>query len=270
MKRLTILGALGLGLAASPASADTGNLLVCVDLGFALQQCQLRDVKLANQIFEAGRAFEAQFAVQYDFPCSGHSVLLWVRAGDGQQRFTQGATNAVLTLNGTGDLHPSDPTPWVTSALTFRPGCSLNVRTVTTLPSTNTVLGWTSEADSEARILNLSTSRYLLAKDYQNLATWNVEKLTLLKDKLESLLLVTPTNLNYRVMLNSVNSALQGQPPSATLDELRRAGDDVIATLRAELVNEIAIAQALVERFARWQLAANQALASALASAGNA
>jgi len=45
MKRLTILGMAGLGLWSAPALADTGNLLVCVDRGFALQKCQLRDVK---------------------------------------------------------------------------------------------------------------------------------------------------------------------------------------------------------------------------------
>jgi len=272
MKRLTILGTLGLGLGlgAAPAFADTGNLLVCVDLGFALQRCQLRDVKLADQIVEAGQPYEAQFAVQYDFPCSGHSVQLGVRSADSNKFFTQGATNAVIILNGPADLHPYDPSPSVTSALTFRPGCSLNVRTVTVLPSTGTVQIWTGQAESEARILNLSTNLYLVSKDYQSLSTWNVDKLNLLKAKLESLVAVTPTNLNYKVMLNSVNSALQGQPPSATLDELRRAGEDVIATLRAELVNEVAVAQALVDRFARWQLAANQALTTALAGAGNA
>jgi hypothetical protein len=68
-------------------------------------------------------------------------------------------------------------------------------------------------------------------------------------------------------MLNSVNSALETQPPSATLDELRRAGEDVIATLRGELSHEITVAQALVDRFVRWQLAANEALARALGTA---
>ncbi len=279
MKRLMILGVFGsgLGLGAAPAFADTGNLLVCVDLGFALQRCELRDVKLADQIVESGRPYEAQFIVQYDFPCSGHSVQLWVQSADSTARFTQGATNAVITLNGPAELHPFDPSPSVTRSLTFRPGCSLNVRTVTTLPSTNTVLTWTSEAESEARILGLSTRLYLLAKDFLNLSTWNVEKLTLLKEKLETLLATPPppgtplsVRLNYQVMLNSVNSALQNQPPSATLDELRRAGEDVIATLRGELVQEITVAQALVDRFARWQLAANQALARALGDAAGA
>jgi hypothetical protein len=269
MKRLTILATLGLslGLGAASALADTGNLLVCTDLGFALQRCQLRDVKLANQIFEAGAAYEATFAVQYDFPCSGHSVQLGVQSASSSAFFTQGATNAVITLDGPGDLHPFDPWPSVTNRLTFRPGCTLNVRTVTVLPSTRTIVTWTDQAETEARILALSTNLYLLAKDYQNLSTFNVDKLTLLKTKLESLVAANPTNLNYKVMLNSVNSALEAQPPSATLDELRRAGEDVIATLRAELTQEITVAQALVDRFVRWQLAANEALARALGTA---
>jgi hypothetical protein len=146
----------------------------------------------------------------------------------------------------------------------------VSVSSVTVLPSTATVQAWTDEAISEARILNLSVDRYLLAKDYQSLSTWNVDKLNLLKTKLESLVAATPTNLNYKVMLNSVNSALQNQPLSATLDELRRAGEDLIATLRAELTGEIAVAQALVDRFARWQQVANKALADALDHAATA
>ena len=270
MKRRIILSVLAASLASAPAFADTGNLLVCVDLGFALQSCQLHDVKLADHIVEAGRGYEAQFLVRYDFPCSGHAVRLGVQSGDAVRAFTMGATNAVVTLNGSGDLHSWDDDPDVTSALTFRPGCAVSVSSVTVLPSTATVQAWTDEAISEARILNLSVDRYLLAKDYQSLSTWNVDKLNLLKTKLESLVAATPTNLNYKVMLNSVNSALQNQPLSATLDELRRAGEDLIATLRAELTGEIAVAQALVDRFARWQQVANKALADALDHAATA
>jgi len=270
MKRLTILGTLGLGLWAAPASADTGNLLVCVDHGFALQKCVLQDVKLADRIVESGQPYEAQYLVQYDFPCSGHSVQLGVQSADSNKFFVMGAAGGLITVTGVGELHPYDPSPAVTSSLTFRPGCSLTVRTVTTLPSTGTAQTWNNQAESEARILDLSLNLYLLAKDYQSLSTWNVDKLTLLKTKLESLVAVTPTNLNYRVMLASVNSALQNQPPSATLDELRRAGDDVIATLRGELTAEIAVAQVLVDRLARWQLAANVALNNALGTAAGA
>ena len=271
MKRLILATiGLGLGLGAATARADTGNLLVCTDLGFALQKCQLRDVLLANPIVEAGQAYEATFTVQYDFPCSGHSVQLGVHSASSSAFFTQGATNAVIALNGPGDLRPFDPSPSVTKSLTFRPGCSLNVRTATVLPSPGTIATWNDQARAEARILELSTNLYLLAKDYQNLSTFNVDKLTLLKTKLETLVAASPTNLNYKVMLNSVNSALQNQPPSATLDELRRAGEDLIATLRGELIQEIAVAQALVDRFARWQLAANDDLARALGTAAGA
>ena len=270
MKRLTILGMAGLGLWSAPALADTGNLLVCVDRGFALQKCQLRDVKLADGIVESGQPYEAQFLIRYDFPCSGHSVQLGVQSGDANKFFVQGTTGALITVNGTPELHPYDPNPAVTSSLTFRPGCTLNITAVTTLPSTVTAQIWNSQAETEARILQLSVDLYVLAKDYQNLSSWNVDKLNLLKTKLETLVATTPTNLNYKVMLASVKSALQNQPPSATLDELRQAGDDVIATLRAELTREVAVAQALVDRFARWQLAANQALNGALGSAAGA
>lgn len=79
-----------------------------------------------------------------------------------------------------------------------------------------------------------------------------------------------PTNLNYKVMLNSVRSALQNQPASATLDELKRAGEDVTQTLRGELDRELAAAQGLLERFEKWQLATEQTLKDALDHGHNA
>ncbi|MBC7976652.1 MAG: hypothetical protein H7138_16890 [Myxococcales bacterium] len=271
MKSLPLIAGLGLGLglglSSGHAFADTGNLLQCIDRGFALQKCQLRDLKLSDHLVEDGQIYEGQFLVRYDFPCTGHSVQLGVTSGDSTKSFVMGAANALITLNGTGELHPYDPTPAVTRSLTFRPGCSLNVTHVQLLPSTITAQIWTLQAQSQAHVLDLSVDRYLIAQDFENLSSWNVSKLTLLKDKLELLVAGTPSNLNYRVMLNSVSSALANQPPSATLDELREAGQDVIATLRAELDDEIAIAQALLDRFLRWELAANQALALALDNA---
>ena len=56
----------------------------------------------------------------------------------------------------------------------------------------------------------------------------------------------------------------RGVSADAALDQLRQAGDDVIATLRGELTREMAIAQHLLDRFAKWQLAADQALKDAL------
>jgi hypothetical protein len=269
MKHLFTIGALGAGLTSAPAHADTGNLLECIDHGFALQKCVLKDLPLSPGIVEAGQAYESQFLVHYDFPCSGHSVELGVQSSDSNKLFSMGVSNGLVTLNGTGELHPYDPSPTVTKSLTFNPGCSLNVTAVTLLPSTVTAQIWTIQADTEARALSAALERYQLANDWENLSIWNVSKLNLLKDKLTLLVAGDPLNLNYRIMLNTVNSALNNQPPSATLDELRQASTDVIATLLDELEQEVAIAQALSDRFARWQLAADQALQDAIDGATN-
>jgi hypothetical protein len=128
---------------------------------------------------------------------------------------------------------------------------------------------WTIQAQTQSRLVQAATDRLNLARDWEALSSWNVTKLNNLKDKLELLLApvcpVVPdsdppvpdpeckkAHVNYTVMLNSVNSALSHQPPSATLDELREASEDVILALQTELDQEIAIAEALAARFARW------------------
>lgn len=262
MKRLA--GAIGLSLLSAPAFADSGNLLTCVDRGFVLQKCKLVDTKLSDGIVEDQAPYETQFLVQYDFPCSGHSVQLGARSGDATQLFVQGATGALISLNGVSELHPYDPSPNVTRSLTFKPGCRLNVTKVTLLPSTWTVQLWTDQAKQEAKILDLSTNLYLLSTDYQNLSSWNVDNLQILQKKLQKLVVAYPTNGNYTMMLTLVNDALQNQPLSATLDELKRAGEDVIQTLRGELDKESAVAQGLFDRFTRWQLATEWTLTDAL------
>lgn len=258
-------------LSAAPAfPADSGDLLSCIDRGTFRQKCQLIDKKLGDAIVEDSVPYEAQFLVKYDFPCSGHSVQLGVKSGDSTKFFVQGASGALITVNGTGDLHPYDPAPGDTRHLTFYGGCRLDVTDVTVLPSTWTVQLWSDQAKQEAKILDLSTELYLLSKDFQNLSSWNVDKLQLLQEKLQKLVDANPTNLNYKVMLNSVRSALQNQPPSATLDELKRAGEDVTQTLRGELDRELAAAQGLLERFEKWQLATEQTLKDALDHGHNA
>jgi hypothetical protein len=143
---------------------------------------------------------------------------------------------------------------------------------------------WTLQALTQARLVDVATDRLELAKDWESLSSWNVTKLTNLKDKLDTLLAAvcplvpdpdhpgqplpdpdhpgqplrdpecTKAHVNYTIMLNSVTSALNHQPPSATLDELRRASEDVILALEIELGQEIAIAEGLHARFVRWDV----------------
>jgi hypothetical protein len=258
MPRVQMITVLGLCLASATAAAAPplpGNLLQCINRGFGLQRCQLVDAQLGDALVEDDLAYEGTMVVHYDFPCTGHAVQLGVKVGDGTKTFSMGATGAVITVNGTGELRTFDPSPAVTRTLTFNTACRLTVTAATLLPSTTTIQIWTLQAQDRRRIQDLAEERFLIAQDFENLSAWNVDKLTNLRDRLEDLVAANPTNVNFRVMRDAVVSALNGQPPSATLDELREAGLDVLAVLQAELEDELARTQHLIERFARWELA---------------
>ena len=259
MTRTHLLSILGLGLATATASAAPPlpeNLLECINRGFGLQKCKLVDAQLGDALVEDGQTYEGTQIVHYDFPCTGHSVQLGVKVGDGTKFFTMNpAGDAVITVNGTGELRTFDPSPEVTRTLTFNTACKLKVTGVTLLPSTTTIQIWTLQAQDQRRIKDLAEQRFLIAQDFENLSAWNVDKLTNLKERLDDLVAGTPSNINYKIMRDAVVSAINGQPPSATLDELRNAGLDVIAVLQGELEEEVAKIQNLIDRFARWELA---------------
>lgn len=270
MTRLYIISVLGLALASATASAAPlpENLLSCINRGFGLQKCVLdTSTILGDAIVEDDLAYEGTMVVHYDFPCTGHPVQLGVKVGDGTKFFSMGETGRVITVDGTGDLKGFDPTPAVTRTLTFNTACRLKVTEVKRLPSTTTIQIWTLQAHAQRRILDLAEDRFLIAQDFEHLSQWNVESLSDLRDRLNDLVDANPGNDNYRVIRDALVSALNGQPPSATLDEIRNAGLDVLAVLQGELLDEVAKGQHLVDRFLRWELEIPPGLEDRLAEA---
>ncbi|WP_434390080.1 hypothetical protein [Melittangium boletus] len=250
------------------AHAFGENLLSCQNSGFILSRCTLLKLPFSTPVVEDGTPYETAYTVKYDFTCSGHtSVNVGLSTGQQYVPFVLGAQNATLTLTGVGRVESYDPNPQATQSLSFRPGCTLKVTSATPFPSGNTLMLWTSQAQSQAKIINLTASLYLLAQDYQAIASWNTSKLILLRDKLEGLVAAAPTNIHYRVMLDTVKSALANAPPPYSYAQLAEAGEEVIAELREELDEEILTGQNLVNRFIRWQQQAEQSLLAALANA---
>src|SRR2546426_850008 len=96
MTRVQMISILGLCLASATASADPeappplpDNLLTCVNRGFGLQKCVLDTTTiLGKAIVEDDVTYEGTMTVHYDFPCTGHSVVLGARAGSGKEDFS--------------------------------------------------------------------------------------------------------------------------------------------------------------------------------------
>jgi hypothetical protein len=264
----------GLGLCLACATAMAApplpdNLLECVNRGFGLQKCKLMDRQLGDSLIEDDQIYEGTLLVHYDFPCTGHPVQLGVKVGDGTKFFSMGVINGLLTVNGTGDLMAYDPTPEVTRSLTFNTACRLHVTEVKLLPSTVTIQMWTLQNESQRTIIRLANDRYQLALDLENLLAWSVDKLTNFRDAMVDLVEANPGNRQFQTLLDSVNLALRGESPTATLEELRDAELEVIATLLAELEEEQAKGQHLIDRFARWQLEIPRSLQDAVDDAAH-
>jgi|GEM_PF-3086166 len=271
MISVQMISVLGLCLASATASAAPPlpeSLLQCVNRGFGLQRCVLdTSTRLGEAIVEDDQIYEGTMVVHYDFPCTGHSVQLGVKVGDGTKFFSMNATGAVITVDGTGDLKAFDPSPDVTRTLTFNTACKLKVTAVTRLPSIPTIQIWTLQLQAQRRILDLAQDRFLIAQDFEHLSQWNVENLQDLLDRVDLLVEANPDNDNYAVIQDALASALNGQPPSATLDEIRNAGLDVLAVLGGELAEEVDKANHLVDRFVRWEVTIPPGIADRLAQA---
>ncbi|WP_375767342.1 hypothetical protein NR798_37540 [Archangium gephyra] len=266
MKTVMSLAATAVLLLGAKAQAFGENLLSCQNGGFVLTRCTLQRVPLAAPVLEDGSTYETEYTVSYNFACTGHSVNVGVSTGAQYVPFVMGATNATLRIVGAAGAETYDPDPAATQRLSFKPGCSLTVSSAAVFPSNNTLILWTSQSQSQAKIINLSAERYLLAKDYQAISSWYESKLLLLKEKLDSLVVAFPTNIHYKVMRDTVNAALANAPAPYSEEVIGEAGEELIITLRAELDAEIVTGQKLVNRFTRWQLQAEQSLVDALAN----
>lgn len=266
MKPITTWAAAAVCLLGVEAQAFGENLLSCQNSGYILSRCTLLKLPFAAPVVEDGSTFETTYTVTYDFACTGHSVNVGVSTTQQYVPFVMGARNATLQLTGSGRVESYDPDPLTTQRLSFKPGCALTVSNATVFPSGNTLVLWTSQAQSQAKIINLTLKQYLLAKDYQALASWDDSKLILLRDKLQGLVTAFPTNIHYKVMLDTVKSALDNAPPPYSYEQLAQSGEEVIADLRDELDAEVARGQNLVNRFIRWQQQAEQSLVDVLAS----
>src|SRR6218665_1036363 len=266
MKPFLSFAAAAVCLLGAEAHAFGENLLSCQNGGLILNKCTLLKLPFATPVVEDATTFETTYTVTYDFACTGHSVYVGISTGQQFVPFVMGARNATLTLNGSGRVESYDPDPLATQRLSFKPGCSLTVSKATVFPSGNTLVLWTSQAQSQARIIGLLANQYLLSKDYLALASWNDSKLILLRDKLEGLVAAFPTNIHYKVMLDSVKSALANAPPPYSNEQLAESGEEVVADLREELDAEVVKGQNLVNRFIRWQQQAEQSLVDALAN----
>ncbi|WP_394840302.1 hypothetical protein LVJ94_25795 [Pendulispora rubella] len=262
------VGALATVTSSSPANADSGNLLQCVDDGVVLQQCKLLDKTLATVLADANVPFETDYLVNYDFSCSGHPSNLHLRAGNSDQQLVQGGPGSFV-LTSKSDVQTYDPDPARTSHLTFRRGCALVVKDITPLPSSNTIQIWNTEARGQARILDLASQLYVLSKDFVNIATFNLEQLDVVIDataKKRDAETDPIKKRHWRALYDSLVAMQERQPIPVPKAEFEQYLSELAGRARTDLLTERDKGVAIVQRFEKWQLVVEQTLRDVLAS----
>lgn len=263
MKLLYLVALASLGVSAG-ASAQSANLFTCrATSGFAWG-CVLDQRVLSEPLTFEGAQYHSEYRVVYDFPCTGHVVSLGFASEQGIVPLQQGGRNISAVVVSSGSLRLSDPDPARTAGLTFQGECLLQVRSVDVRPSTSTQELWFSEARSQAQIIQLLSRMLLLARDVHNVTSWNGDKLVLMRDRLRQLTTSDPRNLQYRVLLETVESALANAPPSYSEAEIAAAGQEVARAIRAELDLALQEGERMVRRFQAWRLAVEATLQAAL------
>jgi hypothetical protein len=259
--RLMVLASLG---ASASASAQSANLFTCrATSGFAWG-CVLDQRVLSEPLTFEGAQYHSEYRVVYDFPCTGHVLSLGFSGEQGLVPLQQGGRNTSAVVGSSGPLRLRDPDPARTAGLTFQGDCRLQVRSVDVRPSTSTQDLWFSEARSQAQIIQLLSRMLLLARDVHNVSSWNDDKLVLMRDRLRQLTSSDPRNLQYRVLLETVESALVNAPPSFSEAEIDAAGQEVAVAVRAELGLAVQEGNRMVRRFQAWRLAVEATLQAAL------
>jgi hypothetical protein len=265
MRSMYVMAFLTIGWSAT-AGAQSPNLFACRTTGGFSWGCALEQRAVAEPLAFEGERYQSEYRVVYDFPCTGHYVNLGFASESGLVPLQQSARNASATVIGSGPLRLFDPDPARTAGLTFQGDCRLSIQSVDVRPSPATQQQWSSEAQRQAQIINLQARLYLLVRDYRAMGSWNDEKLVLLRDRLHQLSAADPRNLQYKVLLETVVSALEHAPPPYSEAEIGNAASGVGNALRHDLDLAVEEGNRMVRRFDAWRMAVEATLRAALSS----
>lgn len=244
-------------LCAIPSAQGSQNLLQCqYTSGIWWTGCRIVD-----NAFRFNDDYSFTYTLDFNHDCQGTNASVLVET-DLQERVLGRASNWQSTqIDAQNYIKILAADEQQLYGARFRRGCRLEINpSLSKTPSVQTLAMWNQEATLQSKILRNLIREYELAKDFLNLASWDLTKLELLRAKLEQLVAVYPTNIHYRVMLNTVNSAIENRPFDHSNDEIADAQPVLLAELRQELDAEYAAAVVIQQRFLQWQQAINQEL----------
>ncbi|WP_437659793.1 hypothetical protein [Sorangium sp. So ce1182] len=255
----------GMAMASSAARAEsTLTPLSCQCFGSDLGLCSV----VAQEVAPV-QEDEMEFHITYKFPCAGNITGLGLATEEAFVPLPFASAERTVEIIGVGPLRTADHDPDRTYTAVLTGVCTVEILGIAVVPTLVTLGHWTETARNQASVITLSLRLYTLAKDYESLSSWDKSKLGLLKDRLETLTQANATDLNYRVMLDTVSAALKNAPPPHAASELKAAAQTLQQVLRADLDAEVAKGIEMAARFTKWHLAIEETLNGVLSTIPN-
>ncbi|WP_394825914.1 hypothetical protein [Pendulispora albinea] len=206
-----------------------------------------------------------------DYPCLGTATppALFLESGTTRTPLYPSAAQQTVQAFGNGQLHVLDSSPDITRRMVFSGTCHLTVKSVTVLPSNNTIRLWTTEAKGQARIIGLARDLYLLSKNFVAIATFNREQLGVVIDATDKRVAAATTSIERRKWLalyDSLVAMRDGQPIPVPKEQVDQYLADLAAHARTDLLTEADKGRAMVQRFEKWEQAVEATLKEVLDS----
>ncbi len=228
--------------------------------------CKIRENNLMG--LTSVEAFEQDFLVNYNFQCVGHREPLMVESDSQSVELVRNSGASFLNIRGSTVLHVRALNERNFYRSSFNTACDLTVYSITASPSSNTLMLWNSKAEDLAKILKLSREFFEITLSMDAYQNYNSVKFALLKSKLELLLENDPDNIDYKVLLITVNAGLSGSVIPYNPEEIRSAGGALSAWSRNELIKNRDEALKLISQFEKYRQIVNEQLKKALLEVG--
>jgi hypothetical protein len=227
--------------------AEDLNILQCEYDDLYKTGCSVQNITISEN-----DPFEMDYSVRYKYDCSGHDFSVGIQTEVGFYPFIRkiGEQNVIATGQSRVYLKAQDP-----GALYYKilqKNCSVEFVGITKRPSVQTLIQWNQNSKSEITLLYAMLDNYQLAKNLDDIDSWNIEKLILLKNNLEKLVNVYPTNLSFKVILHTVALSISNKPPKITIP-----GDakiELFTYYKNNLEYEIQNAENMIAKYNLWKI----------------
>jgi hypothetical protein len=247
----------------SGAAFATSDFFQCEQTIPDKTACRIKDNDLLH--LTSAEAFEQEFSVVYTFSCRGHNEPLVIESDSEAVLLPRGPQPQVVTLRGTTSLKLRAQNERSFYRASFDSNCDVNIQTVSGSPSSNTLVLWNTEALGQAKIITLSKEFYLVANSMDAYQNYNKGKFNLLKEKLEFLVDSDPENIDYKLLLTTVNAGLSGDIIPYTPEEIRQSGETLSLWAKTQMLNNRDEGVRQLARFKKYNQQLNEQLNNAVA-----